>query len=153
MHNIKTNFDKIFEVVKAITTLDIGRLSSAHPTHKHEVGDRLARFALANEYQKHIIPSGPIYKSFTVSGNKAVVCFEYVGTGLVAGNNGLYGFEIAGADKIFNKGEAKIVNNKVEVVSPIVKKPVYVRYAWSDSNTAGLFNKEGLPAATFTSDN
>lgn len=136
-----------------VSTLDIGRLSSAHPTHKREVGDRLARFALANQYGKNIIPSGPIYKSMKVSGSQAVVSFEFVGTGLEAGDKGLYGFEIAGADKIFNNGNAKIVNNKVEVFSPFVKNPVYVRYAWSDSSTASLFNKEGLPAATFTSEN
>jgi sialate O-acetylesterase len=38
------------------------------------------------------------------------------------------------------------------VSNPDVSNPVYVRYAWSDSSSGTLFNKEGLPAATFTSE-
>jgi hypothetical protein len=31
--------------------MDIGRLHSVHPLQKIEVGDQLARFAIANEYR------------------------------------------------------------------------------------------------------
>jgi len=135
-----------------VSTLDIGRLSSAHPTHKQEVGERLARFALANDYGKKLVKSGPIYKNIILSHNRILVEFSSAGTGLVTGNKGLYGFEIAGADKLYAKGKAEIINNKVVVSNSSVHYPVYVRYAWSDSSTASLFNKEGLPAATFTSE-
>ncbi|MDQ6904596.1 MAG: sialate O-acetylesterase [Bacteroidota bacterium] len=135
-----------------VSTLDIGRLSSAHPTHKQEVGERLARFALANDYGKNLVKSGPVYKNIILSGNKILVEFSSAGTGLVTGNKGLYGFEIAGADKLYAKGKAEIINNKVVVSNSSVHYPIYVRYAWSDSSTASLFNKEGLPAATFTSE-
>jgi len=78
--------------------------------------------------------------------------FDYVGSGLTASVKGLENFEIAGADKVYVKAEAKIENNKLIVSSTLVVNPVYVRYAWSDGSSASLFNKEGLPAATFTSE-
>ncbi len=135
-----------------VTTLDIGYLKTAHPPYKQEVGNRLARFALANDYGKKMIASGPLYKKVSSSGNKLIIEFESIGSGLLASDKGLTNFEIAGADKVYVPAQAKIVNNKVVVSSPSVAAPVYVRYAWSDSSAATLFNKEGLPASTFTSE-
>ncbi|MEO7768948.1 MAG: sialate O-acetylesterase, partial [Ferruginibacter sp.] len=133
-------------------TLDIGKLATAHPAFKQKVGERLARFALANEYGQHIVASGPLFKKANVNGNEINIDFAYVGTGLLASDKGLFGFEIAGADKLYVPAQAKIVNEKIVVSSPSVAAPVYVRYAWSDGAGAGLFNKEGLPASTFTSE-
>lgn len=136
-----------------VTTLDIGYLKTAHPPYKQEVGKRLATFALKNEYgKKDLVASGPLYKKATSKGNEIIVEFEQTGSGLLASNQGLFNFEIAGADKVYVKAEAKIVNNKVVVSTPAIAAPVYVRYAWSDGSSASLFNKEGLPAATFTSE-
>lgn len=135
-----------------VSTLDIGYLKTAHPPHKQEVGDRLAKFALANDYGKKMVASGPLYKKVSASGNKLIIEFESVGSGLAASDKGLFGFEIAGADKMYVAAQAKIVDNKVVVSSPSVAAPVYVRYAWSDGSAASLFNKEGLPASTFTSE-
>ncbi|WP_354431439.1 MULTISPECIES: sialate O-acetylesterase [unclassified Mucilaginibacter] len=136
-----------------VSLLDIGYLKTAHPPHKQEVGDRLARFAFKNEYgEKDLVASGPIYKKTTVAGNELTIAFESIGSGLIAAPSGMDNFEIAGADKIYVKADAKIVNNKVVVSNPAVVKPVNVRYAWSNSSGATLFNKQGLPAATFTSE-
>jgi sialate O-acetylesterase len=135
-----------------VTTLDIGYLKTAHPPYKQEVGNRLAKFAFTNEYGISQVASGPLYKKVTVAGNKLIVEFESVGNGLIASANGLNNFEIAGADKVYVKAEAKIEGNKLIVDSPSINEPVYVRYAWSDGSSATLFNKEGLPAATFTSE-
>jgi sialate O-acetylesterase len=135
-----------------VTTLDIGYLKTAHPPYKQEVGDRLARFALANEYKRNLVSSGPIYEKATISGNTLVVEFKSVGSGLHASANGLTGFEIAGVDKAWYPAWATIINNKVVVSCPTVADPVYVRYAWSDFSGASLFNKELLPAGTFTSE-
>src|SRR5665648_36871 len=137
-----------------VITLDIGKLTSAHPAYKQEVGDRLARFALANEYGKKQVCSGPLYKRVILSGKKLIVEFETasVGSGLQKSATELAGFEVAGADKVFVSAKAKIEGNNVEVESPSVASPVYVRYAWSDGFAATLFNQEGLPASTFTSE-
>lgn len=133
-------------------TLDIGKLATAHPAFKQKVGERLGRFALANEYGKNIVASGPLFKKANVSGNEIVIEFASVGSGLIPFDKGLFGFEIAGADKMYVEAQAKIVKDKVVVSNPSVVAPLYARYAWSDGAGAGLFNKEGLPASTFTSE-
>ena len=46
----------------------------------------------------------------------------------------------------------RIENNTVLVTSVEVPEPVAVRYAWRDAPVAGLFNKEGLPANPFRTD-
>ncbi len=136
-----------------VSTLDIGYLITAHPPNKQEVGSRLARFALANEYGKNVVVSGPLYQKTIASGRELIVGFDFVGSGLLASEKGLTNFEVAGADKVYVPAQAKIVGNKVVVSSPSVAAPVYVRYAWGDTSEATLFNKEGLPASTFTSEN
>jgi sialate O-acetylesterase len=113
----------------------------------------LAAFALKNEYGEHdLVVSGPLYKKTTVKGNEIIIDFESIGSGLLASDKGLFNFEIAGADKVYLKANAKIKDNKVVVSNDTIISPVYVRYAWTDGSSASLFNKEGLPAATFTSE-
>lgn len=135
-------------------TLDIGRLDSAHPTEKKMVGERLARFSLSNEYNKTLVNSGPLFKEAKKQGNSLVVTFEKqsIGSGLQAEQNGLTNFEIAGADKNYVSADVSIKNSTLIASSPLVPNPVFIRYAWSDGSAATLFNKEGLPAATFTSE-
>ncbi|MDC1310625.1 hypothetical protein N8215_03295 [Flavobacteriaceae bacterium] len=61
-------------------------------------------------------------------------------------------FEIAGNNKIFYKAKVKIVGKRISISSREVVKPMYVRYAWSDVSIATLFNKEGLPASSFSTE-
>ncbi|MCE4565901.1 glycosyl hydrolase family 2 [Maribellus sp. CM-23] len=136
-----------------VVTLDIGNPANIHPANKQEVGDRLAGLALVNDYGKNRIASGPLYSGFEKSGNKLMVEFDYVGGGLIALEKELLGFEIAGTDKNFFAALARIVGERVEVSSPFVPSPEFVRYAWKNTSKASLFNKEGLPASTFTSEN
>lgn len=135
-----------------VVTLDIGKEFNIHPPEKQAVGDRLAGLALANDYAKELEASGPLFKAVKVDGNSLIVEFTNVGTGLMTDKNGLTNFEIAGADKKYLPANAKIVNETVVVRNSAMSNPVYVRYAWSDTSTATLFNKEGLPASTFTSE-
>ena len=78
-----------------------------------------------------------------------------MGGGLTAkGGKDLKYFSIAGADKKFVWASAKIVGNTVVVWSDTIKQPVAVRYAWADNpEGANLYNKEGLPASPFRTDN
>ena len=62
------------------------------------------------------------------------------------------GFEIAGNDHHFTPATAKIDGETVMVTSSAVSHPRYVRYAWENAPQATLFNKAGLPASTFTSE-
>ena len=110
----------------------------------------MARLALANDYGVDIVASGPLYKSHTISGNKIILEFDLFGNGLMTGTSGLSGFEVAGVDKVYVPATAKFSGDKIEVFAAAVTAPKYVRYAWRDYIVGTLFNKEGLPASSFT---
>jgi sialate O-acetylesterase len=136
----------------AVTT-DIGEARNVHPHNKQDVGDRLARIALANVYGRKIEYSGPMYESMKVEGNAIRVRFSHLGGGLVAKNGPLKWFVIAGADMKFVPAEAKIDGDTVVVSSPEVAVPVAVRYAWVNfPDGCNLYNAAGLPAAQFRTD-
>ena len=130
-------------------TLDIGEKNDIHPANKQDVGLRLARLALANDYGKlDVIASGPLYKSKKIYDNYIDVYFDFIGSGLISKGN-LDGFEIAGSNSIYYPAKASIIDDKVRVYSKKVKNPKTVRYGWKNYFDATLFNKAGLPASSF----
>jgi sialate O-acetylesterase len=135
--------------------IDLGEWNDIHPDRKKDVGDRLALAAEKIAYGENIVSTGPIYQSSTIEGNKMIISFTNVGSGLIT-NDGepLSEFAIAGADKKFVWANAKIEGDKVVVWSDEIKAPKYVRYAWADDPVnPNLFNKEGLPASPFETGN
>ncbi|MHC5070785.1 MAG: sialate O-acetylesterase, partial [Planctomycetota bacterium] len=64
----------------------------------------------------------------------------------------LEGFQVAGKDKTFHPGTAVVHGDTVVVTSDAVARPLAVRYAWHDTATASLYNKDGLPASPFRTD-
>jgi sialate O-acetylesterase len=134
-------------------TIDVGDPKDVHPHRKAEVGERLALWALGEIYGEKIVYSGPLYQSLTVDGSKVLVRFSSTGNGLIAkGSSSLQGFSVAGADHKFYWADALIQGDAVVVSSSQVAHPVAVRYAWGDSPICNLFNKEGLPASPFRTD-
>jgi sialate O-acetylesterase len=135
-------------------TWDIGNIDDIHPRNKQDVGKRLALWALAKNYdRKNIVYSGPLYKSMKVEGDKIRLSFNHVGSGLVAKDGPLTHFTIAGKDKKFVPADAVIDGKTIVVSSSEVKRPAAVRFAWSNTAEPNLFNKEGLPASSFRTDN
>ncbi|MRT93815.1 sialate O-acetylesterase [Ancylomarina sp. 16SWW S1-10-2] len=146
---------------------DIGEAKDVHPHNKMDTGKRLALWALSNDYGVKVpAVSGPLYKSSKITDGKIEIKFNQVGSGLMVGEKKLSNptvavdeslkfFEIAGEDDIWKSADAKIISsNRIEVSSPEVEKPISVRYGWSSNPTgANLYNKEGLPASVFTSEN
>jgi sialate O-acetylesterase len=95
-----------------------------------------------------------MYKQMKVSGNKIELTFDNTGSGLISKNGKpLDWFTIAGADGKFVSADAVISGNKVIVSSSLVSAPTAVRFAWAETAQPNLFNKEGLPAAPFRTDN
>ncbi len=146
-------------------TIDIGDAENLHPLNKKDVGERLARWALAKDYGKNIVYSGPIFQKATVAGDKIRLSFEHLGSGLMVGkkvgvqpvvedaDGKLQQFAIAGSDKKWVVAEAKIVGKEIVVSSSEVPDPVAVRYAFTQNpEGAKLYNKEGLPASPFRTD-
>ncbi len=132
--------------------IDVGEGEDLHPRNKLDVGRRLASLALANVYGKAIVPSGPLFDRFVIEGNKVRISFKY-GQGLKTRDGGpVKGFAIAGADRKFVWADARIEGDKVVVSSPAILKPAAVRYAWGDNPLVNLYNKAGLPASPFRTD-
>jgi len=139
--------------------IDLGEWNDIHPDRKKDVGLRMALAAEKIAYgEKNIVSSGPIYQSATVEGNKIIISFSNTGGGLIS-NDGedLRQFAIAGADKKFVWATAKVSSDggqeKVIVWNDDVANPMFVRYAWADNpDGANLYNKEGLPASPFRTD-
>ena len=134
--------------------IDIGDANDIHPRNKLDVGHRLAVWALAETYKQKVQPSGPLYDSFKVEGDKIRLKFKEVGGGLKTSDGGpLRGFAIAGPNSKFYWAEARIESNDVVVWSKDVTKPIAVRYAWADNPPCNLYNKSDLPASPFRTDN
>ena len=131
---------------------DIGNINDMHPRNKIDVGKRLANWALAKTYNiEGITYSGPLYKGKEIKGNKMRVFFRYAEKGLVSNEHTLSYFEIAGHDKVFYRAKAFIDGNTVIAHSDKVEKPVYIRFAWSNTAEPSLFNTDSLPASCFNS--
>ena len=133
--------------------IDIGEAKDIHPKNKQDVGHRLALSAQKVAYGKDVVHSGPIFDSMKVEGDKVRLTFKHTGGGLVAGDGDtVKGFAVTGEDKKFVWAEAKIEGDAVVVWSKDVRKPVAVRYAWANNPEANLYNKDGLPASPFRTD-
>jgi len=138
-----------------VVTIDIGEWNDVHPLDKKDVGERLALAARHLAYgEDTLVYSGPMYQSARVDGDKIIVRFRSIGSGLlVKGGGELSGFAIAGADKHFVWADARVEGDSVVVSSVEVAKPLYVRYGWADNpEGANLYNVEGLPASPFRTD-
>lgn len=135
---------------------DIGEARDIHPKNKHDVGERLALWALAKDYgRKELVYCGPLFRSSSVKAATIEIRFDNVGTGLKAQNENKLGrFEIAGADKVWHWADASVTaSDTVTVRSTSVSQPVAVRYAWAANPTgANLVNSAGLPASVFRTD-
>jgi sialate O-acetylesterase len=131
---------------------DIGEEKDVHPKKKEPVGGRLALAARVIAYGEAIVGSGPEYASMEVKGDRAVLHFKNVGQGLEAKDGPLKGFAIAGEDHKFVNAEAEIEGDTVVVHAENVSKPVAVRYGWANYPVVNLWNKDGLPATPFRTD-
>ena len=126
-----------------------------HPMVKKPIAERLALWALAKDYGKNIMFTGPVFDQMTISGSKVIVNFQQnsVGSGLkTTDNSDIREFTVAGADKIYYAATATIVGETIELVSNQVSQPLYVRYAYSPTPDPNLVNNAGLPAVPFSTD-
>lgn len=148
------------------SAVDVGDANDIHPKNKFDVGERLARWALVNEYgKKDTVVSGPLLREMKVEGSKARITFDSIGGGLMTGRKEgrtpatetkgakLEGFAIAGENKQWQWADAVIDGDTVLVSSPQVPSPAAVRYAYSSNPVdANLYNRAGLPASPFRTD-
>ncbi|MDR3712803.1 MAG: sialate O-acetylesterase [Puia sp.] len=124
-----------------------------HPKDKHDVGLRLAGWALAETYHKDgIVYRSPSFKSMEVRGDKIAIQLENAPQGLIVKGPHVKTLFVAGADQQFYPADAKWENGHWIVRSPQVKDPVAVRYQFSNAGIGNVFGREGLPLAPFRTD-
>ena len=139
---------------------DVGDETDIHPQNKVVVGERLALAARADAYGEKVESSGPEYESMAVVGDMVTLTFTHAAGLRVAGGvpGGVplpvAGFTLCGEDKVFHPATATIKGEIVILRSDKVEKPVAARYGWSNfaKPTLNFFNKAGLPAVPFRTD-
>jgi sialate O-acetylesterase len=123
---------------------DMGARHDVHPTNKKPVGERLARWALHDVYQKGNIPSGPLPDRVVLRRGKVIIHFRYAGKGLLtADGKPVRGFSIDGM------ADAKAIIKGKTVQIAVQGKPSAVYYGWTPYTEANLANTALLPASTF----
>jgi sialate O-acetylesterase len=135
-----------------VTTDLVSDVHDIHPQRKVEVGERLALWALANDYgKKDLVFSGPFYRSMSGgNGSTDRIVFDHAEGLKTTDGKPPSNFEIAGADGKFIPAEARIVGDTIEI-SPIPGEhlPPTVRFGWSETAMPNLVNGAGLPASPF----
>jgi len=135
-------------------TIDIGEPDNIYPDNKQDAGKRPALWVLTKIYGvKDIVFSGHFYKSMEVKKDKDILHLDYVDGVLICKGKELKEFYIAGAGNIFYPAKAKNKGEAVMVWSKEVKEPVAVKFAFSNTAQPNLFNKAGLQATAFKTDN
>lgn len=100
-----------------------------------------------------MVYSGPVYSGMRKENGKIYLTFDFVGKGLISKDGKpLTDFTIAGADQQFEPAQAVIAGNQVVVSNPNLSDPQAVRFSWSEQATPNLFNRDGLPAGPFRTD-
>ena len=156
-------------------TIDLGEEADIHFRDKQPAAVRLARLALAGTYGRPVQASGPVFHSMKIEGHTIRLSFLHASDGLVARpipttyrrksllvesvplvrpspQSQLEGFAVCGEDHVWRWADASIDGDTVVVSSKETPNPIAVRYAWADNPITNLYNKQGLPAAPFRTD-
>lgn len=144
-----------------VVTIDL-QGAGIHPSNKIDVGKRLARWALANDYRQNVACSGPTFDRQTIEGDTITLRFRHAESGLMAASKeGLDdpqetpGAELTHFEALSSKGDwlpakATIVGHSVVVACPDGSSPIAVRYAYAVTpEGCNLYNRDGLPASPF----
>lgn len=139
-----------------------------HYSNKTLPGQRLALHALKNQYGKDIAADGPMFKSYTVDGDKLIIELENAGGLVIAetGTNSKDGlaaptlipngedqvklFYLADENRVWHPAKMAIEGNKVIVSSSKVNTPRGVSYGTGGIGfQPNLYNSSLLPTTPF----
>ncbi|MGI9466612.1 MAG: hypothetical protein ACR2OA_05780 [Rubripirellula sp.] len=139
-----------------------------HPQLKIPAGERLARWALATQYQmqRNVRWKPPMLKKMVAKDGEILLEFDEAVGGVDDGGP-ITGFAIAGTDRQFHPAETTHLieqqqdsdrsvakRNFLVLKSPLVPNPVHYRYAWARSPLGNLQadRNSDIPFATQRSD-
>ena len=133
-----------------VSAIDLGNPGDIHPRDKQTVAHRLALTALGRDYGFDTNYKAPQCISMQKMGNKIVLKFD---DDLTTTSVAILGFIIGNADGDFDQAVARMADSRtLELYSPLVKKPVCVRYDWADFPNGNLYSLHGIPVAPFATD-
>jgi sialate O-acetylesterase len=131
----------------------IDSVKNIHPSHKREVGNRLANWALAETYgQSAVVYKSPLFDKAEKKSGKIELSFTNVPTSLKSKDKKITGFMISDASGQWYPADAKISGNKITVWNKKVKDPANVRYGFTNTMVGNVFSSEGLPLTPFRTD-
>ena len=127
--------------------------TNIHPKNKHEVGYRLAAWALADTYhQKDVVYKSPSFERFETQGDKIIIHIADATGGLQLSGPRVKALYIAGEDKVFYPAELTIDRDRLIVYSKQVKRPMAVRYQYTNAGIGNIVGRSGLPLGPFRTD-
>lgn len=138
----------------AVITDLIDSVTNIHPSHKREVGNRLANWALAETYHRPKIQyKNPEYKSAKIKDGSIIVSFSNVPNGFQIKDGVVAGFYISGASENWQPAEGKVEKGKIVLFNKEIKQPLNIRYCFGNTAAGTVFSAEGLPLTPFRTDN
>lgn len=133
-----------------VVTIDVGDRNRIHPPDKKTVGERFSLLALQKTYGLDTIRSiSPMYKSFRIKEDTAVISFTDSTHQLLPLTNDTMDFKIAGLDGVFHSAKAFTRGDKLYMHSPYVSLPTQATYGWSEWVSNYFYNTDSLPASSF----
>ena len=150
-----------------VSTYDLRR-RWYHPQLKIPAGERIARWALATQYEMkgQLQWEPPRLESAEVDGSRMILRMDRA-VGAVDDGGPIVGFALAGTDRRFHpadadflqigeddRGRPKLDHAALVLTSPMVPAPLHFRYAWARSPLGNLQtrNMSDVPFATQRSD-
>ena len=131
----------------------IDSVTNIHPSHKLEVGNRLANWALAETYHRQgLVYKNPMYKSSAVKNGALTLSLDNAPNGVVSKDKAIKGFYISGATENWLPAEAKIEKGQLIIWNKAIKEPVHIRYGFGNTLVGNVFSLEGLPLTPFRTD-
>lgn len=123
------------------------RILDIHPRNKRVAGERMALPGRLPNNMVRCGYSGPLFKTMKVSGNKAVLSFEYAEDGLMTPEDApVKGFWLQ-ADRRFYPAVAVIKGSRLEVSRSAGGGTGCRTLRFCITSSVNLYNKSGLPGA------
>ena len=127
--------------------------TNIHPKNKHDVGARLAAWALANTYHRRgLVYKSPAYSGMEIRNDNIVITCSDAADGLTVKGGQVKELFMAGEDRVFKPATARIEGNRLVISAAGIKKPVAVRYQFDNAGIGNVSGKDGLPLAPFRTD-
>ena len=133
-----------------IVTSDKGLRHDVHPPYKAEVGERLARAVLHNDYGFAQSPLSPEVTAAHRAGSSVWLTLAAPMRLTTSDKLPMRTFEMAGVDERFYPAVAEVTaGGQIVLSSSAVPTPRYVRYGWQPFSEGNVVSSEGLPLSTF----